>query len=435
MRPLAVRVLAGREFKNLIRDPRIFISFVLSLLLMPVIGLVLSFAMGAAVQAAAAAQTVAVVDMDGSAVSSGLCKWLSEKGFVVVKLEAKGEVELLRDAVAAESVALVIIRSGFSGALSSGRRPVVDVVSLVKDVGIGLLPVARVIEAIGDYVLKVLTERGGISYELVKDPLDEREAVYLVAKELLLPWRPALLTSLSMAVMLVPLLLASMSMTVMQMTATSMACENEEKTLEMLLTLPVSNYEILLSKLLGTFAVSLIGSIFGMGGMLAYFYVMFLPLAPAAQQPVLEVPASAILPSPSDVVYLAVSLLLSMFFAAALGLVVGALSKDVQIANTIGGPLSLMTFLPAMVIVFMPSEALGQVGRMLLYALPATQPIIAAKDITIARLPPGSQLYLVVSLAASLATIYAVSKLFSLETLASFQYKLSRIRPRRRPAL
>jgi len=60
-----------------------------------------------------------------------------------------------------------------------------------------------------------------------------------------------------MAAFLVPLLAISLALTPMQMAATSMAVENEERTLETLLTLPVRPRDILLAKLLGMFAVAL----------------------------------------------------------------------------------------------------------------------------------------------------------------------------------
>jgi ABC-2 type transport system permease protein len=158
-----------------------------------------------------------------------------------------------------------------------------------------------------------------------------------------------------MAAFLVPLLVISLALTPMQMAATSMAVENEERTLETLLTLPVRPRDILLAKLLGMFAVALLGSALEIAGLLAYFFIIFsisLPGEPqlaagAARLPGLQLGALQGFIDPSGVALLGASILLSLFFFAALGVIVGALSRDVRIASTVIGPLGFLAVIPS----------------------------------------------------------------------------------------
>jgi ABC-2 type transport system permease protein len=103
------------------------------------------------------------------------------------------------------------------------------------------------------------------------------------------------------------------------------------------------------------------------------------------------------------VALLGASILLSLFFFAALGVIVGALSRDVRIASTVIGPLGFLAVIPSYAIVFMSSEMMGPALRAAFYILSVTQPVIAAKDLVSSTLPPETPLYLAASLLFTLA--------------------------------
>lgn len=427
-----VKTLVLKEVKDLLRDPRIIIPFILSAAIMPVVGFMIFSAMQiAARQVMVEARTIAVLDLDRSATSLELVEWLSRSGAYTVKLlnvslEANYSV-LVREAFKLDVSTLVIVERGFEKGLFSESRPKVHIISLVKEFGIfSAAGGMAIVGTLKDFAARKLVEGRGLDYQIVRDPLRVEETTYIAPKEIFLE-DPSLLVAASMASLLIPLILISVALVVMQMAATSMAVENEERTLETLLTLPVSNYEVLISKLFGMFVVSMIGTVFEVAGMAVYFFLLIQLPAQLAQTPG-QTSSAFQLPlfvNPSDLAYITLSLLLALFFAAALGLVVGALSRDVRIANTIVGPLSMLFYLPGMFIVFVPSKALGDLGALLLYTMPVTQPVIAAKDAVGARLPLEMPMYLILSLVVSLLTVYAASKLFSLEVLSSLQYKLS----------
>jgi len=418
----ALKALARKEFLDLVRDPRIFIPFLLSAVIMPAMGLVLSVAMQTAIRQAVEVPKVAVADLDGTELSRELVRWLSNKA-KVVEVNGSGLEALARSAAEAEAPLLLVVEPGFGRAVELGRRPSLIVIGVVW--GPALFPpqASGLVDYVKEFVARKLLG-GRISYELVKDPVALDNRLYLAAKGLMLS-RPELIGGITMAAMLLPLILLSIAATVMSMAATSMAVENEERTLETLLSLPVSSYSILLSKLLGMFALSLLGTVFEVVGMVSYFYlILSAPLAFQARGQPLSLQVAV---APADVAFIAASLLVSLFFAAAVGLIIGALSRDVRIANTLTAPLSLLLFLPTLFVIFAPSQG----GAALLYSLPITQPVVAARDAVAARLPAEAPLYLAISVALTLAMVYLASKLFSLETLSTLQYKLSSLLSRR----
>ena len=79
--------LVAKEVKDLLRDPRVILPFIIGASIMPVLGFVLMVPMRAGIeQAIAGARAVGFVDLDGSAHSAQLARWLSERGVSVVEL-------------------------------------------------------------------------------------------------------------------------------------------------------------------------------------------------------------------------------------------------------------------------------------------------------------------------------------------------------------
>ena len=432
--------LVAKEVKDLLRDPRVILPFIIGALIMPVMGFVLMVPMRAGIeQAIAGARAVGFVDLDGSAHSAQLARWLSERGVSVVELRPGPPGQLAEQAASRKLSVVLIVPKGFGESLDRKQPANVTVLNVLKEISFfGPASSASIINLVQEYALNALTSGTPLRPEVVRNPLRTSELTYLTSKGVQLPGDPASYFALTMAAFLVPLLVMGLALTPMQMAATSMAVENEEKTLETLLTLPVRPRDILLAKLLGMFAVALLGSALEIAGTLAYFFIVFsqMPLpgepqlaAGAAQLPGLQLGALQGFIDPYGLVFLGASILLPLFFAA-LGVIVGALSRDVRIASTVIGPLGFLVVIPSYAIVFMSSEMMGPALRKALYILPVTQPVIAAKDLISSTLPPEPPLYLAASLLFTLGLLWLASKVFAFESLARLQRSLESLAER-----
>ncbi len=426
--------LLAKEVKDLLRDPRILVPFILSALVLPVAALVISVPMKSAVeQAVRGAQNIGVVDLDAGVYSKALVQWLARAGFNVAEIPP-GDIESIAAEASKRGLQVVVILpEGFSTSIAGGRPVNITVVSVVNEVsmfsGVEAQPV---VEQVKNFYVTLIASRSGIDPQVLLSPVVYKPQIYVASKKTLLRADPASLAGLLMAAILVPMVVMSISLVVMQMSATSMAVENEERTLETLLTMPVPPRDILTAKLLGMFIVSLVGSALELVGMLLYFAVYsatFLGLAPgitAQQLMPMGFPGPADLFPPQSVLLLAPSLLISLFFAAALGVIVGALSRDVRIANTVMGPLALLVVLPSYFVVFAPSNVISPVLKAMLYTFPLTQPTILARDIIGSNPPPETPIYVVLSIALTLGLVYFTSSLISLETLSRVQHSLEK---------
>ena len=430
-----IRALVLKEVKDLLRDPRILLPFILSAVAMPVIALVILLPMQSAVQQAiSGTKTVAVLDLDKTTYSQGLIRYLENKGVHVIEVtgESQQNIQEIANSLVKQKISvLLVINKGFGAQIAEKKQAKIQLVSIIEELSMfSGIQASSIQQLVDDYVLGLLINGTGLTVSIVRNPTNITSATYLSSKQLFLPYGPEFMFGFTFSALIVPFIVMGIAMTVMQMSATSMAVENEERTLETLLTLPVSSTQILISKLLGMFIVSLVGTVFEVIGFVLYFgmlsYAFSLPTPNAQALVGMPTSLSEVVPA-SGIPLLALSLILSLFFYASIGVIVGALSRDVRIANTLMSPIGIIFIVPAYLIVFAPSSFYGPAVRALLYILPITQPTIMARDMIASQLPPETPVYLLASLLFSLILIYISGKLFSIETLSSLQSRVERL--------
>ena len=433
-----------KEFKDLMRDPRIWVPFVITALILPVIGLVIGGPIRGAMEEAIKGKVkVGLVDLDGGNESRALISWFFSEGIGyglnTTLIDSKNRDEIIDIASDLGLDLVIVIEEGFTESIIRGLSAKVTVINLLREISFlsGATSGVRAVNALKDYLGRRLLRGTGVRLEVVKNPVVAEYLNYLESKGIILRGDPGtLMGSLGMASFFLPLILMIISVTVIQMSATSMAVENEERTLETLLTFPISRLGILGAKLLGAFSVSMIGSIFNFIGFIAYFYIFSFYMSPPSSMPLRADAEEAgmntlfLLISGPGISYIFVSMVATLLFMASLGIMIGALSRDVRIASTLTGPLSMAVFIPGYYVAFVSSGSIHPILRTLFYVIPFTQPVIMSRDLVAAKLPIETPVYLLASFIMSLCVIYVTAKLFSLETLSNIQRKLSRIRRR-----
>ena len=425
-----LRPLLAKEFKELVRDPRIWIPFVISALMMPLMGLVIAGPLGEAAKEAQAPVTAGIALLDKSSVSERIVEYATSlgaaRGVEFKRVEVERAEEAVRVALELKLDVIVLLPRGFGKSLEEKRRPNVTVILVVESLGFFSFPRSRrAMAVLEDAIASYLIEGSGVSLDLVKNPINEASITYIKPKETLIRGEvESVIGSLAFSSFMLPLVSMIVAVGVIQMAATSTAVENEENTLEVLLSLPVDRFTILLAKLLGSFTVAMIGSSLSILGFIAYFY-LFPFLAGLRMGTSIQV-----LVDWSSLIYIVASLLSTVFFTASIGIVIGALSSDVRIAGTLSGPLAMLVFIPGYYVAFTDTLKLGLLERALLYSVPLTQPVILSKEAIAARLPPETPLYMLCSLSLSLLVVFIASRIFALEVLEKVQRRLSRIKRR-----
>jgi len=166
-----------------------------------------------------------------------------------------------------------------------------------------------------------------------------------------------------------PTILFALCIGMAEMSATLITVEQEEKTFEMLLSMPIKRYEILISKIVSSFVISILSSIFYLVG-LVIFSNEYLSLLGAVQTgPLISVNTLIFM------IFL-VLLMISTIFSSSLGILIGLLSKDLRIANVYLGIITVPILIPTLF--FIAGGSLSYVSgpfKILLLLLPPTYAI------------------------------------------------------------
>jgi len=423
-----LKPLVEKEVKDLLRDPRIYIGLVVPIIMLPLMGFVISAAMSSSTEAATKAMNIAVLNRDGTDASSLFISLLTQIGLDAVNVNASSLEKALEEAGKIGCKVLLVIPEGFGSDLLSFQMANVEVYSTIESVGIGsaaaFSAVDGALKTTSDMLSAMLISELApeVKPDVVRNPLNVTR--YTIIKDKVLQVPPqALFGQLMIGYgVMVPMVLMILAITVTQIAATATAVENEEKTLETLLTFPVTRYDILLAKLLGSSLVAVLGAVFFTAGFLLYFQGIF--AMPGLEFGVGEA-LSGLPPPPLEAyVVLALGLILSILFVTSLGVVIGALSSDVRMSSSLLGIVIIPIFIPSMLLMYGDLKALPLGLQLLTYALPTSYPIITAKEMVMSTIPVEAIYGIPYSACLTLIIVYATSKLLAPEKLLTLQHKL-----------
>ncbi|MCD6529769.1 ABC transporter permease [Candidatus Bathyarchaeota archaeon] len=430
--------LVEKEVKDLLRDPRIYIGLIIPVIIMPIIGFAMSAAMESSIKTAVGRSVkVAVLDLDRTQTSIGFMRFANASGLNVFEVKSDTVEKALEKLSNYDVKILLVIPEGFESKLNSLERSRLELYFEVKSVGFGEMSVFSAVENVMELYSKTLSNtiissiKPGVNPTVVRNPLNVTSYTIVKGRVLNVPPR-AIFGQLFVGYgIMVPTVLMVVSIMVAQIAATATAVENEEKTLETLLTLPVSRYEILMAKVIGSTLVAILGTLFSVLGFALYFQTLF---------PIQELPGEAHtigaagLPTPSPEIYLALclSLLIAIFFTTSLGVIVGALSSDVRISNSLIGTVIVPIMIPTFLIMYGDVGSLPLALQVLVYALPVSYPMLIAKNMILSELPSEAVYGIPYSAGLTLLLLLLTSKLLVPEKLLLLQHKILMRRMRRK---
>ncbi len=214
----------------------------------------------------------------------------------------------------------------------------------------------------------------------------------------------------------------------MQIAATSVASEKEEKTLETLLSLPISRFTILLGKLSGSIIVAAVGAIALIVGF-NYYMGSFMFMGELGVS--VDLATIGLAPTLLGYAILGASVFMSLLSALALAIIISAFSEDVRGAQSVVGYLYVVIMLSMFIIMFTDFNSLPLVARVVLLAIPYTHPMLAAQ----ATLTGNYLLAILGVVYVALFTVgllYVAAKLFATEKILTAKLKFRGLRLRRK---
>ena len=420
-----LRNIVAKEVKEMIRDPRILLGIILGpLLILPLMGLMIRTSQEAAMESMQN-MSVAVIDHDNGAFAQNLTKFLETRGVRVEKLSASNINEVSEDAQNSNVTAVIVIPKDFSKNLTDGRKGALEVYSVFRGGGIAESGTFSVVNSLLISFEQTLTnqrlEEESLEPDIVLDPVDV-SAMSIVRGEPV-SVNPDVLFAVSMSQFFgFPFAIMFLIILAMQLASTSVASEKEEKTLETLLSLPISRFTILIGKLAGSVVVAAVGAVATIVGVV--YYVGSFSFG-AQTQGAVDLSQIGLAPGPIGYAILGASLFVSLLSALALAIVVSVFAEDVRGAQSLVGFLYLPIFLPMLALMFTDINTLPLTVRIILLVIPFTHPMLAAKamitgDYFIAILGIG---YVTIF---TLAILYVAARIFATEKILTARIRLGR---------
>ncbi len=430
-----LRHLVVKELKVTLKDLRMLISvIIMPLMVFVVMGAVMSFAAEASIKAAKGlGQAIAVVNRDRGPYSALVLDTIRSMGYSVKPLEVEDVSSLIASGT---NVTLVIeVPEGFSENMSS-LRPATLVVHMnvrgLSMAGYSVYGLARsVTESVNKALSVALMKEAGVTEPgFVLNPVRSETALYVAGRRV-----PSALLGvmsfLTSGLMIAPLVVIT---TAIGVSAALIASENEERTLEVLLTLPIPRYKILAAKLLGVLVLVMLATVSYMAG---FTYYISAPLKFVEEEAAELRPAAVSVESLTDLVgthnlvLLGLSTFLSLVATSALGLLLGSLFPDVRTAQSYIGSLSLVVFVPGMVLMFVDISSLPLASQAALVAAsPFISPVLVLKAAVegVWWIPYASIAW---ALAFTAAMVGVSAKLLSSERILTMQFSIRMRRLRR----
>ena len=416
-----------KEMKDLLRDPKILIGMiVVPLVMFPALG----FMFRAGIESVESETEMGVIDFDRGEFSEVFITTLeNDPGVKLYNVTSTTVEEAVNEAEGADVKILLVIPEGFTSSIEDTRGAEIEVYALVKGLGISeIISTARVDEVLGR-ISRQMSETmiqnkiPGINPENVLTPIKTKGFTVVKGKTVAVP--PALIANLiNSQSFIVPVILMMMIMFVAQMAATSMATEKENKTLETLLTLPVSRISILAGKMGGTAVISVIASVAYIIGF--SFYMGSFQMGP-------EIPISlediGLTITPLGFGLLAISIFMAVLAALSLAMILAVFTQDVRSAQSLVSFTIMPLVFPAMILIFADLNSLPTAFKYVLLALPFSHPTIAAKAVILGDygIVLGGIAYLAVF---TLGVLYIAARMFSTERVVTAKITFGR-KPKR----
>jgi len=420
-----------KEVKELVRDPKILLGMIIvPLIMFPLMGFAIQTSMETAEESMRSI-SIAVMDLDKGPVAENLTNFLITLNVTIVEVDDLNFTEAVNYVQQSNLIGLVVIPSGFSNNITEGLKAELDVYTVFRGGGIVESTSSSMISALFEtfeesLVVQKVGEKFPETRETVLDPVEMSEKSIIKGKPVNV--NPGVLFGLmTLQSTGMPVGIMMLLIFAMQLAATSVASEKEEKTLETLLTLPINRFTILAGKLTGSIVVAVIGAAAYIVGF-NYYMSSFMGMMPTEIG--VDLATIGLAPTPISYLLLGVSLFVSLLSALALAISISIFAEDVRGAQALVGPLSMLLIFPMIIMMFTDVYALPFPLMIVLLAIPFTHPMLASKVAF-----TGDYLTAVIGIVYvsifTIVVLYIAARLFGTEKILTAKLKFRKLRLRK----
>jgi ABC-2 type transport system permease protein len=414
-----------KEVKEMARDPRILLGMILApLIIFPLLGFMFRTSTEAVKQSLRTI-SICVADLDTGDVSKNLTNFLESNNMKIQSIDAQHIDETIASAQASNLSAIIIIPRDFSQNITNGKNVSLPVYGIFRGTGIAetasFSVVQSLLESFKQNIVINIVQTKFPNPNTVLNPVNYSQGSIVKGKPVNVS--PTVLFSFAEAQSLgLPIALFMLIILAMQLAATSVASEKEEKTLETLMSLPVNRFTLLIGKLAGSTIIAAIGAVATIIGV--SYYMGSITFSTSSQASV-DLGAIGLTPSLLGYAILGISIFVSLLCALAIAVVVSVFAEDVRGAQSLLGFVYTPLVLPMFVLMFADINTLPSALRIFLLALPFTHPVLASQAAITGNYLPAI-LGIVYVTAFTLVILYIASRIFATEKILTMRFSLRR---------
>ncbi|MDE7364000.1 MAG: ABC transporter permease [Ruminococcus sp.] len=369
--------LLKKELAELI-NMQMILSIVVSLVMFVILGNVMSDTMEEAIKQE---YTLNIVDHDDTDFTANLIGRLREYGAEVKLYNADGEYADILASTGQESV--IILPEGFSDTVESGKSPEVVSVEGMKSSAMmsNLNDNSSALSLISSCISEIFAEQFGISADdikIINNPMTISENT-VVNTESAEVGKSNIMNQLMTKSMILPIIVFMLIVMTSQTLISAISNEKIDKTLETLLSAPVSRISILTAKMLSASIVALLQAVVFMVG-----FSFFMSGATESASEIASTMAGQVMPVDEamqklgltlkgiDYILIGVQMFFTVMICLSISLMLGVLVTDTKQSQTVVMPLLFGAMIPYMISMFADINTLPIVIRIIVYAIPFT---------------------------------------------------------------
>ena len=380
-----------KRFMNLLRKEireLVTAQLILSLLFMVVLFNFIGRTSRKEVERAMAEQTIAVLDLDGSASSQGIVKGLESANFKIEPMAGKPKEEAVEAAGKSEAKLLLVIPSGFGDSLRGLEPREVETYSYMRSFSLigtrSQIIVRSVISALNDIASDSFLREKLPDYDPdgLKNPIRARD--FVIVKDRMAEGSPNMVAGLmSSQSMLIPIVLMMIVIYSSQMVISAVAMEKQNKTLETLLTVPIRRTSIITAKMLSAGLVGLISAFVYMAGFRSFMGGMGTDeIQAVAGRPGADIMRQlGLYFDTTGYLILGAAMFLAILTALSMAMILGVLAEDFRSAQNMIMPLVLMVMVPYFISLFADMATLSLPVKIFILAIPFSHPFLVSQNL------------------------------------------------------
>ena len=423
-----------KKFLNLFKKDikeLVTIQLILPLIIMVAIYSLIGTLVKSETKKAMISQNVIIVDMDKSNFSTSLVETMKQGNIVPVQSQSDSIENSLNFAKEKNIRVVIVIPDDFGQDVLSFKQPEIQVYSVMNSFSIMSMGQPSIVKGIIQTINESISSQfikekfTDIPPEIVKSPITTKDFVMVKGKVAAVS--PDIVSqAFASQSLIIPIVLAFIIIFSAQMLASLIALEKQNKTLETLLTVPISRPLIVFSKMLSAGVVALIISVVYLFAMNNYMSGVTGGNIELGNNISLVLKQLGMNFTPLTYGLLGLSIFFAILAALAVTTILAAYAEDVKDVQAMLTPLMIFIILPYFLTMFTDPANLSLPLKLILYVIPFSHPFLATQNLMFGRFSPVI-LGIIYQIVFSFVCIMIASKIFSSDRILTARVRFRRI--------